>query len=388
MPIMGFKLSVATTMSRLIAFCLCFMMAATASWAHETRPAIADLSVTEDTAVLRLTMALEAPLSGVNLDGLENTDDAAESEVYDQLRALNHDDLAERLRLAWGSFSSLIRLETGGEAVSLTLTATDIPFPSSEELPRDSVVTITAQLPRGTDPVVFSWDRSLGDVILRHETSAPNAYAALLTSGEASQPIPRSGETPRESTKDTIVNYVVQGFEHILPKGLDHILFVLGLFFLSAKMRPLLIQVSAFTVAHTVTLALASYGLVTIPASIVEPLIALSITIVAFENIVVGRVTPWRTVIVFAFGLLHGLGFASVLGVLGLSQTQAALSLISFNVGVEIGQLTVIAIAYILLARPFGKKSWYRTGIEIPASLIIGLIGLYWFLERIWPVPA
>lgn len=385
---MGFKLNVATTMSRLIAFCLCFVMAASASWAHETRPAIADLSVTEHSATLRLTMALEAPLAGINLDGLENTDDAEGSEVYDQLRALNHEDLAERLRLAWGSFSSLIRLETGGEAVSLILTSTDIPFPSSEELPRDSVITITAHLPEGDDPVIFSWDRTLGDVILRHETPETDAYAAILTGGAASAPIPRTGETATESTKDIVVGYVIQGFEHILPKGLDHILFVLGLFFLSAKMRPLLIQISAFTIAHTVTLALASYGVLTIPSSIVEPLIALSITVVAFENIVVGRVTPWRTVIVFAFGLLHGLGFASVLGVLGLSQSQAALSLISFNVGVEIGQLTVIAIAYILLARPFGNKSWYRTGIEIPASLIIGLIGLYWFLERIWPVPA
>ncbi len=102
--------------------------------------------------------------------------------------------------------------------------------------------------------------------------------------------------------------YVPVGFDHIVPKGLDHILFVLGLFFLSTRLGPLLWQVSAFTLAHTVTLALGALGYVNLPPSVVEPVIAASIVFVAVENIVSQGLNPWRPVIVFGFGLLHGLG--------------------------------------------------------------------------------
>jgi len=173
------------------------------------------------------------------------------------------------------------------------------------------------------------------------------------------------------------------GIEHIIPKGLDHILFVLGLFFSSLVFMSLLKQVTAFTLAHTITLALAALGFVEIPGSIVEPLIALSIVWIAVENCVFKKTTKWRPVIVFGFGLLHGLGFASVLSEYGLPKDNFVPSLLAFNIGVEIGQLLVLLAAFILVWF-IRKKSWYRQRIQIPASIGIALVGLFWFIERVF----
>jgi hypothetical protein len=177
--------------------------------------------------------------------------------------------------------------------------------------------------------------------------------------------------------------YLWLGYTHILPKGLDHILFVLGIFLLSPRWKTMLLQVTAFTVAHSITLGLSIYGLVSLPSRIVEPLIALSIAYVAIENLVTRELKPWRLALVFTFGLLHGLGFAGVLRELGLPREEFLTALVTFNLGVEGGQLTVIAAA-LLLAAPFMKKGWYRQRVVIPASLMIATVGIYWTVARLF----
>jgi len=175
--------------------------------------------------------------------------------------------------------------------------------------------------------------------------------------------------------------YTRLGIEHILPGGLDHILFVLALFLASTRLRPLIAQISVFTVAHTLTLALAAAGKVSVPGGVVEPLIALSIAFVAVENLVYRDMTRWRPLVVFFFGLFHGLGFASVLLDLGLPETQFLVALVSFNVGVEIGQVSVIAAAWVLLHRTYRSPN-YRPRVVIPASLAIAVTGLWWAVQR------
>jgi hydrogenase/urease accessory protein HupE len=175
--------------------------------------------------------------------------------------------------------------------------------------------------------------------------------------------------------------YLWLGYTHILPKGLDHILFVLGIFLLSARWRTMVLQVTAFTVAHSITLALSIYGVVSMPPRIVEPLIALSIAYVAIENLLTRELKPWRLALVFMFGLLHGLGFAGVLRDLGLPREEFVTALVTFNLGVEGGQLTVIAIAW-LAVLPLIGKGWYRRRVVVPASMAIAAIGLYWTLVR------
>ena len=181
------------------------------------------------------------------------------------------------------------------------------------------------------------------------------------------------------------LDYVYQGFVHIIPRGLDHILFVLALLLFAKSRAVLLWQVSAFTLAHTITLALGIYGIVEVSSAIVEPLIALSIVYVALENIHRAKsntLSHTRMPVIFAFGLLHGLGFASVLADVGLPQSQYALSLISFNIGVELGQLTVIALAFICLL-PFRNKNWYQTRLVKNLNGAIAIMATYWLFERL-----
>jgi len=183
-------------------------------------------------------------------------------------------------------------------------------------------------------------------------------------------------------TLSTLLSFARQGFLHVLPLGVDHILFVLGIFLLSRKWKPLLFQVSAFTLAHTLTLGMATVGWVSVPSSIVEPIIAGSIAFVALENIFFPKYHARRLIIVFLFGLIHGLGFAGALSDLSLDPTVLITSLIGFNLGVEGGQLAVILLAFIGVCR-FKDKQKYRRGVVIPVSLGIAGLGIYWMIERI-----
>ena len=204
----------------------------------------------------------------------------------------------------------------------------------------------------------------------------------VLERGARSDPYPLDRPPPTPSRLQVVRQYSVLGFEHIVPLGIDHILFVLGLFLLNTSWRPLLAQITAFTVAHTLTLGFSAYGIVSLSPAIVEPLIALSIAYVAFENVFTSELKPWRPAVVFGFGLLHGLGFAGMLGQLGLPRDEYLTALLSFNVGVESGQLAVIALAFVALGS-FRDRDWYRRRITVPLSFAIGLVGLYWAVVRI-----
>jgi len=190
-------------------------------------------------------------------------------------------------------------------------------------------------------------------------------------------------ELDKLSVTDAAWVYLKLGYTHILPLGLDHILFVLSLFMLSPKLKPLLWQATAFTIAHSITLGLAMYHIISPPANIVEPMIALSILYVSLENIFSPRLKASRIGIVFLFGLVHGMGFAGALGKLGLPQNAYLLSLVMFNIGVELGQLTIILSAYFLLGKWFGKKSYYRRLIVIPASAVIVVVSAVWTVQRL-----
>jgi hypothetical protein len=190
-------------------------------------------------------------------------------------------------------------------------------------------------------------------------------------------------ELDKMSGTDAAWVYMKLGYHHILPLGTDHILFVLSLFMLSPKLKPLLWQATAFTIAHSITLGLAMYHVISPPANIVEPLIALSILYVSLENIFSPRLKASRIGIVFLFGLVHGMGFAGALGKLGLPQNAYLLSLVMFNVGVELGQMTIILLAYFMLGKWFGNKPYYRRYIVIPISVVIAVIAAIWTVQRI-----
>jgi hypothetical protein len=349
--------------------------------AHEVTPTIGDLKVEGGQLTLDLRVNIEAFVAGIDLDGMVDTDAAEQSDRYDALRALGPGVLEPQVRAFVEQWMAQMAIDANGP-VELSLDRVDIPVVGNPDLPRASHLVFSGAVLRSAHSLTLTWPGGAGALVLRQQ-GVDDPYTGYLEGGQTSPPIDLTGGNAQSGT-EAFSSYIPVGFDHILPKGLDHILFVLGLFFLSTRLRPLVWQVSAFTLAHTVTLALGALGLVSVPGSIVEPLIAASITYVAVENLFTSGLSRWRPVVIFCFGLLHGLGFASVLGEFGLPESQFIPALIGFNVGVELGQLTVIALAFLAVGLWFGRKDWYRARIAVPASCVIALVGAYWFVERVF----
>ena len=183
---------------------------------------------------------------------------------------------------------------------------------------------------------------------------------------------------------DVSLLYLQLGFTHILPYGFDHILFIVGLYLMCKTMKQVIMLATTFTIAHSITLGLSMFNILSIPSYIVEPLIAVTIAAVAVEVILVNDFKKITIAIVFFFGLIHGLGFASALQELGLPQNQFGYALVLFNAGVELGQIAVIFLAYILFGRWTKNKIWYKQKVAIPLSIVIGLTALYWTFERVF----
>ncbi len=185
-------------------------------------------------------------------------------------------------------------------------------------------------------------------------------------------------------TEHVVLFYLKLGFSHIIPQGLDHILFVVGLCLLSNKVKVILWQATAFTLAHSITLALSMKSIIVAPSAVVEPIIALSILFVAIENMLLTELKPWRILLVFMFGLIHGMGFASSLNEIGLPRNKFALSILSFNIGVELGQISIILAVFALVVMPFGKKPFYKKWVVYPISIAIAATALYWTIQRVF----
>ena len=246
-------------------------------------------------------------------------------------------------------------------------------------------IRLTGTVPAGAQSFRLFCSKALGNVVLtlRHE-GGPQTIQRL-TAGGYSELYPIEIAVEPQGALAVSRTFLILGYKHILPLGWDHIAFVLCLFLLSSRLKPLTWQVTAFTVAHSITLSLAVLGVVSLSQAvigrIVEPLIAVSIAFVAVENLFTDKLKPWRPVVVFAFGLLHGLGFASVLLQLGIPNDRYINALASFNVGVELGQLTIIALAFFTIGR-FRNTNWYRPRIVLPTSAAIALLGLCVAINR------
>jgi hydrogenase/urease accessory protein HupE len=254
------------------------------------------------------------------------------------------------------------------------------------EIPSEDETTLATMRIRGRVPegaTTFSWAYGLvlDPYPLQVRARDGTVVTRWLEGPVESERFAIAALTP-PSRWSVIASYLALGFSHILPKGLDHILFVIGIYLLSTRLRPMLAQVTAFTVAHTITLALTIFGVLSLPPRIVEPLIALSVAYVAIENVFTTELKPWRLALVFSFGLLHGMGFAGVLSGLGLPPAERVAALLSFNLGVEAGQLAVIAALFLTLGW-LRDREWYRQRTVLPISLTIAAVGLYWTVSRI-----
>jgi hypothetical protein len=246
-----------------------------------------------------------------------------------------------------------------------------VDFPVAYTVQMPSVhLSVTRWLENGiqeSDPV--DWARHLG---------GPSAVA---TAGNAAPRTPGIDVDALPWNRQLLL-YLRLGFHHIVPEGADHILFVLGLFFLGITWRKLLSQTTVFTVAHATTLFLSTYGIFSLPSRYVEPAIAFSIAFIALENVFRPTLGPARLAVVFGFGLIHGLGFASSLSEVPFPKHQFIIALLGFNFGVDGGQLFVIALAFAVVGW-FRNRPWFRRRVAIPCSLAIAMIGVFWAVQRI-----
>ena len=277
-----------------------------------------------------------------------------------------------------------VKIAFDGIAVRPEVVCNVTPAPDATSAPA-ATIRLTGAIPPGARHFTwsFGWTFTSYSLSVRH---APAEHPATrwLEGKQVSEAFAvAGGPLGAVDRGQTIWRYLTLGFTHILPLGLDHVLFVLGIYLLSGRARAVLWQVSAFTLAHSITLGLTMYGVVSVSPRIVEPMIALSIAYVAIENLVHAELRNWRIALVFAFGLLHGMGFAGVLQELGLPRPEFLTALLAFNVGVEAGQLTVIGLAFLLVGWRWSERSWYRSRIAVPASGIIACTAVYWTIERL-----
>mgnify|MGYP001317222668 CR=1 FL=1 len=349
---------------------------------HELSPNIVNLQIEKNRISIEFTTNLEAYLAGVDFSILENTNDHDNEKYYKILRKLNNSELTNIFLKDWDNFVSLffIAPEDGTKLSNFNFSRIDTEDIDNTEVSRLSNIHFFIDN-KGMNPITFQASRTLGEIILR-QTGVENGVTQFLLSGEKSKVISAKTGKPLDWI-DTFLDYIPVGFTHILPKGLDHILFVIGLLFLTPKFYPLLIQISIFTLAHTITLAISSLNIIDISTEIIEPLIAMSIIYVAVENFFNTSLTRYRSIIIFFFGLLHGLGFASVLSSFGLPDNDFIWALVGFNIGVEIGQITIVLAFYAIFIYWIKTKNYYRKYISIPGSFIIAFFGSFWLIERI-----
>ena len=369
------------------------LMSVNYSIADIVKPALVEISVyTEGHYTIELRASIEAILTGIN-SSYKNTQDSPFSDQYDELRALQSAQLREKFRQFESTLTREIQLKFDQQAVDLKITSVKIPEPGYQKVPRNSLIVLEGTIDREVKNLSWYYPARFSDNAVRvRQVDNGNekwhwSQWQWIRDDTESQAFSLQEVFTDPPILEVIGNYLVAGFDHIIPKGLDHILFILGIFLLSTKLKPMVWQATMFTLAHSITLSLAMLNVISLPASIVEPLIALSIAYIGIENIFAHKLKTSRLALVFAFGLLHGMGFASVLADFGMPESAYATALISFNLGVELAQLAILVGCYFCITYWFKNKQHFHNYVTIPGSALIAITGLYWTWDRFsWPL--
>ena len=361
------------------------LLACAATQAHDRPYTLATLAMDGTRYELTLSCHVAALLTGMpqgHLPAAARNEFAMLTEVEIRRRATA---VSQYLREA-------VWIEVDGQRIHLHAPL----MPSVVQLRADAAQTPETQRPsepirfRGELPVSARQLRiavppAFSDVLLRPEGTSTEGPIQALTPGAWSRPMLRRIPASELSEPGvTARQYLWLGYLHVLPRGLDHILFIVAMAAVARPAARLVLEATAFTVAHSATLALTVLGVLDPAPRIVETLIAVSIVVVALANLGINRAAPSRSPLILAFGLMHGLGFGSVLRELGLPAGQTVLALAAFNAGIEFAQLTVLS--FVLLAACFwAARPWYQRGFVVPLSLGIALVAGNWAIQRAWP---
>ncbi|MSU45863.1 MAG: HupE/UreJ family protein [Lacunisphaera sp.] len=238
---------------------------------------------------------------------------------------------------------------------------------------------IMLQNPSGVTMVERLLSANSDTVEIQFAAESPAATTPVAPAAETPPPAPAKGADL------TFRSFVLLGVEHI-GTGYDHLLFLFALLVVTRSFRSALVVITAFTLAHSITLAIATFNLVQLPAKYNEPLIAATIVYVGVENLAWRGDPHGRWMLTFAFGLIHGFGFASVLRDMGVGAHAGgvAMPLFSFNLGVELGQIAVAAIMLPIIWQLRKREFFVQRGVPA-CSVIVALVGTYWFVQRVWP---
>lgn len=357
--------------------------------ADVVRPALIEISVfTTGHIEIEIRASIEALMTGIN-GRFRNTTESPNSEEYDRYRVMQAPELMAAFEIFKPQLIDGVDLKLDGESIPLSIDSVRIPEPGYTKVPRISLIKLVGEAARDRSVLTWYYPLAFGDHATRvRQVDEENerwhwSDHQWIKQDVYTEPYSLDEIFTRQSRWQVLKNYTVAGFQHILPLGFDHILFVVGIFLLSTRMKPLLWQVTMFTLAHSITLSLSMLDIFSLPSRVVEPLIALSISYVALENLLHKSLHKSRLWIVFGFGLLHGMGFATMLHEFGMPRDDFALALIAFNIGIELGQLAVIAGAFLGLSIWIRNQRLYRHVVVIPLSVAISLTGLYWFWERL-----
>ncbi len=357
--------------------------------ADVVKPALVEISVyTDERVEIEIRTSVEALLTEIN-GRFRNTTESPNAEEYDRFREMSADDLKVAFRSFHDRLLNGVQLAVDGKAVPLQIAAVDIPPPGYTKVPRASVIYLEGHIPRDALALTWYYPLAFGDQAVRvrqvNEDTNQWHWSAhqWIREDRPTDPFSLTEIFGQPSQIKVMNTYVEAGFFHIVPRGWDHMLFIMGIFLMTLKLKPLIWQATMFTLAHSITLTAGVFEWIRLPVAIVEPLIALSIAYVAIENLFLKRMSRLRLPVVFAFGLLHGLGFASMLTDFGLPEGAYIQALLWFNVGVEFGQLAVLFAGYFILSIWFSRESTFRRWVTLPGSIIIGWIGVSWCYDRI-----
>ena len=358
----------------------------TVSISHEIKPSIADFTYDENFLNIKIRLNAELILSNIDASKISNTNSSSLSDIYDKLRILNKIELEELFKSSWQEISTNIDIKINNETKKINLINIEVEDIKNFEISRDTHIYLQVLLNNNSEYFTFSWIKKYGPIILRENSNhklEDELFTEYLQSGIESNQF-SFNEKNFKNRLNSFIKFFVLGVQHIIPKGLDHILFIFGLFLFSSSLKKLITQITIFTIAHSITLIFVSLSLMKINPQIVEPIIALSIVYVGIENIFKNYVKEYlRYVVILFFGLLHGLGFALVLSDIGYRSTDLFINLISFNIGIEVAQISIVLILYLLIGLNFSNNKNYRMFFQVPSSILISSIGLYWFFERI-----
>jgi hydrogenase/urease accessory protein HupE len=356
------------------------------SFSHEIKPSIADFDYDQSYLNFEVRLNAELILSNIDASNISNTNSSPLTEIYDRYRLLNKKDLENSILESWKDISSNIDIKINNKLKEIDLIKIDTQDVKSFEISRDTLISFRVLLNEESENFTFKWIKNYGAIILRENNDLKledELVTEYLQSGTETDPI-FFKENNFRSMFTSFTKFFILGIQHIIPKGLDHILFIFGLFLFSSSLNKLIKQITIFTIAHSITLIFVSLSLIKINPQIVEPIIALSIVYVGLENIFKNYIKEYmRYVVILFFGLLHGLGFALVLSDIGFRSSKLFINLISFNIGIEVAQISIILFLYLLIAIKFANNKYYRITFQIPSSILIASIGLYWFIERI-----